>query len=501
MADNQSQNVDETQYEEEHPRVVSRWVLLTAVPAWLVSLVVHLAVVLLMFLFIVDTGNRDQQTVTINDASDAEEIEEFVMEEFEPIDMQTLEFDTPPDQPEDAIVTDEIVFSDFNEMEAATMQQDLADFADETAPFSDLMSEMAGVDGNATAGRGQAQRTQMLREGGGTGASEEAVVFGLKWIAEHQMPNGTWSFDHRKGARKPGSKNWGSIDGPRGATAMALLPFLGAGHTHKEGKYKKEVEAGLKALISQMKVRGDMGDLTESGGTMYSHGLGTITLCEAYAMTQDKQLLLPAQAALNFVTYAQDPVGGGWRYQPRQPGDTSVVGWQVIGLKSGQMGYLNVNKNTVAGAIKFLDGVQADNGAFYGYSSPGKGKATTAIGLLSRMYLGWKKEHPPLEAGVDFLSKSGPDKTNMYYNYYATQVMRQYGGPKWDAWNEKMRDQLVDTQIKQEQPEAGSWFFNGSHGDRGGRLYDTALSVLTLEVYYRHLPIYKQAASEEEFPL
>ncbi|MEX0791929.1 MAG: hypothetical protein WD045_02245, partial [Pirellulaceae bacterium] len=177
MTADQSQDVEETQYEEERPRMVSRWVLLTAVPAWLVSLVVHLAVVLLMFLFIVDDSMRNQRTVTINDASDAEEIEEFVMEEFEPIDMQTLEFDTPPDQPEDAIVTDEIVFSDFNEMEAATMQQDLADFADETAPASDLMSELAGVDGNATAGRGQASRTQMLREGGGTGASEEAVVY------------------------------------------------------------------------------------------------------------------------------------------------------------------------------------------------------------------------------------------------------------------------------------------------------------------------------------
>ena len=39
----------------------------------------------------------------------------------------------------------------------------------------------------------------------------------------------------------------------------------------------------------------------------------------------------------------QDPRGGGWRYDPRKPGDTSVTGWQVMALKSGQMADLNVS--------------------------------------------------------------------------------------------------------------------------------------------------------------
>ncbi|MFN3149220.1 prenyltransferase/squalene oxidase repeat-containing protein [Bremerella sp.] len=491
--------------EEQKPKIATRFMLFTAVPSWLISLVVHLVFFLILLTIFMPPVKKDKRTLTINDSADAEEIEELVLEEFEPIDEQTLEFDDPPEQPEEAILSDEIVVSEFQEEMAATQMVELSDFAEETMPFSDIMSEVAGVDGNATSGRGQATRTQMLRENGGTGASEQAVVWGIQWIAEHQLQDGTWSFDHRRGAKKPGSKDWGTFgDSPRAATAMALLPFLGSGITHKEGKYKKQVEAGLGSLIKLMEVRGDTGSFREQEGNMYSHGLATIAVCEAYAMTQDKNLLGPAQYSINYIQAAQDPVGGGWRYQPRQPGDTSVVGWQLMGLKSGHMGYLSVRKNTIAGAIKFLDSVQTKNGAAYGYADAGSKPSMNAVGLLCRMYTGWKKENPSLQQGVKDLGARGPSlggNSDMYYNYYATQVMRQYGGTEWETWNEKMRDFLVKQQVPQGQPEAGSWHFNGPHTERGGRLYNTSLSVLTLEVYYRHLPIYKAGASEEDFPL
>lgn len=502
----QNDTEPEQDEEEGRPAISSRFLLLTAVPSWLVSLVVHFLLILILVLLPVAQRATQKRDIVVDDTADAEEIDEFVMEDFEPIDELKLDFDKPPEQMEEAVIAEENIVSDFQELEAATQQVDLADFADQTAPFSEMMTSDAGLTGNGTSGRGQATRTKMLSEGGGNGGSEAAVVAGIKWIADHQLPDGTWNFDHRRGAKKPGeSKNFGEFsNSPRAATAMGLLPFLGSGHTHKEGKYKKEVNAGLTALVRLMKVRGVEGDLTEAQGNMYSHGLGSIALCEAYAMTQDKNLAAPAQASLNYIVRCQDPVGGGWRYQPRQAGDTSVVGWQLMALKSGHMGYLEVPRSTINGAMKFLDSVQADGGAKYGYVDPGAGTATTSVGLLCRMYLGWKKDNPALEKGVDFLAKTGPsvgNNANMYYNYYATQVLRHYGGPKWDAWNQKQRDFLINTQVKDGQPEGGSWFFNGSHADKGGRLYNTSLAVLTLEVYYRHLPIYKNTASEEDFPL
>jgi len=235
---------------------------------------------------------------------------------------------------------------------------------------------------------------------------------------------------------------------------------------------------------------------------MYSHGLVSIALCEAYAMTHDRGLPGPAQAAINFTCYAP-AADGGWRYQPKQNGDTSVVGWQIMALKSGHLAYLRVPPLVVTGAERFLDKVQASSGANYGYTSPAEGRhATTSIGLLCRMYLGWKKDNPALQRGCDDISGWGPSN-DVYYNYYATQVMRHIEDDRWEKWNNVMRDKLVAEQCK-EGHETGSWWLTGGGGhgnDKGGRLYHTAMSTMVLEVYYRYMPIYQSDAADLEFTL
>lgn len=232
---------------------------------------------------------------------------------------------------------------------------------------------------------------------------------------------------------------------------------------------------------------------------MYAHGLATIALCEAYAMTKDRELKAPAQSALKFIEYAQDPAGGGWRYMPRQPGDTSVVGWQVMALKSGHMAYLRVSPRTMKKASQFLDSVQVSDGAAYGYTHRGTGAGTSAVGLLSRMLLGWDRNQPALEEGVRRLATLGPSSHDLYYDYYATQVMFQYTGAEgatWDNWNQKMRDHLIATQETQGHAR-GSWYLGGDHStEAGGRLYCTAMAAMILEVYYRHMPLYRESALE-----
>jgi len=350
--------------------------------------------------------------------------------------------------------------------------------------------------GAGFASRRPAQRKQFLVEsGGGNAASaatgKAAVDAALQWIADHQLPDGGWCFDHRIGpivngrlrtSDRPGTK----IEARRAATAMAVLPFLRAGHTNKEGEYKDTVQGGLDYLRTNIKPDGG---LNEPGGSLYSHGLASIALCEAYGLTHDPGLMKSAQASLDFIAYAQDPVGGGWRYQPRQPGDASVLGWQVMALQSGERAQLKVNPLTLRGASKFLDAVQFEGGAFYGYTGPGKGLSTTASGLLCRMYLGWEKDHEALQRGVEWISSRGPSlgpSADMYFNYYATQVCRQFGGEVWEKWNSKMRDFLIDRQA-QDGPARGSWYFRGGHGaDAGGRLYNTSLAALVLVAQDRH---------------
>jgi hypothetical protein len=217
-------------------------------------------------------------------------------------------------------------------------------------------------------------------------------------------------------------------------------------------------------------------------------------------------LLAPAQQALNFIAYAQDPRTGGWRYSPRQAGDTSVTGWQVMALKSGSMGHLIVPPPTVAGVNKFLDLVSTDNGSSYRYTidSQGGHKPCQPIGLLCRMYMGWEKTHPAMVAGVKQLAEQGVLKNDIYYNYYAAQVLRHYGGPRWDKFNMELRDWLVAEQVDSGHAE-GSWHWPNSAQHRGpiegGRLCSTSFATMILEVYYRHMPLYADAAADEEFPL
>ena len=58
------------------------------------------------------------------------------------------------------------------------------------------------------------------------------------------------------------------------------------------------------------------------------------------------------------------------------------------------------------------------------------------------------------------------------------------GGPEWERWNKIVRDQVVKRQIKA-GCERGSWPNDDTHGAVGGRVYTTALAIMTLEVYYR----------------
>ena len=123
----------------------------------------------------------------------------------------------------------------------------------------------------------------------------------------------------------------------------------------------------------------------------------------------------------------------------------------------------------------------------------------TAEALLCRQYLGWPADHPGLRFGSSFLVRNylpRKEEPNIYYWYYATQVMHHMGGRRWETWNAAMRDTLVEMQ-ETEGHQAGSWSpvggAIGTHDtDVGGRLYMTALATCTLEVYYRHLPIYRE---------
>ena len=374
---------------------------------------------------------------------------------------------------------------------------DLADTAGVAGDMGAFISGGGGVgSGDAASesfqGRGAGTRSKMVAEGGGSDASEAAVARGVLWLTKQQRKDGSWKYDGT------------SDEDTCSATALALLPFLAAGQTHTgtgpDNKYKANVAAGLTYLTSCQLPSGAFRNVTKGRYYMYSHALATITLCEALGMTGDPKLIRPAQLAINFIATAQAG-NGSWGYKPNEAGDTSIVGWQVQALKAAkECKQLRVSNLALEKASKFLDSVSSGpQGSRYGYRDAGSARpALTAVGLLTRHYAsGWQATNPGMAAGVAYLLKDNPPtKSNLdiYYYYYATQVVHFFEGPEWATWNEKMRDLLIATQDKSNKPELlGSWPADKKiTGEHVGRLGTTCLSLLTLEVYYRHLSLNKR---------
>ena len=358
-----------------------------------------------------------------------------------------------------------------------------------------------GNAGGPAGGQGYAARKgdargQAIRSRGGTAASEAAVERGLEWLALHQAVDGSWQFD-LSGCRCQGAcRDPGTLTSSTASTSIALLPFLGAGHTHLEGRHQETVSRALYYLLSRMNRTPRGADFCE--GTMYGHGVTTLALAEALGLTKDEMLVQPVREAVRFIETAQDLHGGGWRYLPGQAGDTTVTAWQVAALKSAQLAGLEAPSPTMDGVRRFLDRVQSANGAAYGYRTPSAKPCTSAIGLLCRMYTGWTTDDERLYRGVTNLAKPGPSPEAVYQNFYLSQALLQMNHPVWPRWNAKNREQLVSRQARVAH-ETGSWFFADHDTAPGGRLAHTALAILTLEVYYRLLPIYQQDAVETGF--
>ncbi len=339
-------------------------------------------------------------------------------------------------------------------------------------------------------------KQDLVTAAGGTSESLAAVHRGLKWLVEHQHPDGYWSL-HRFYQQIPGRHygGAGNFQCDVAATGFALLPLLGDGHTHMSGQYQLAVSQGLGWMLAQQKRDGELSGKLGHDCRMYAHAIAAIVLCEAYGMTKDPKLRDPAQRALEFIVASQHRPSGGWRYNPQQAADTSVVGWQVMAMKSGQMAALNVPQDSLDLVDKWLRSAEAKGagiGTFRYMKGYGITPAMTAEGLLCLEYLGAQPSDPRLQSGVKYLLGHLPRKgqETSYYWYYGTQVMYHVQGDAWRQWNLALRDMLVETQVKTGDL-AGTWDPADQWDRQAGRLYASSLRLLALEVYFRHLPLYR----------
>ena len=307
------------------------------------------------------------------------------------------------------------------------------------------------------------------------GKLDDAIENGLRWLASQQKDDGSWDLH--------GGSNPSRVNAPTTSTALALLPFLRAGETPLKGVHGKTVAKGLAYIQDRMKANEHGCQSPDKDGNMYGHAIVTMALCEAFSRTKDQKLRPTAQGAVNFIIYAQNPKTGGWRYKPKDIGDTSVLGWQLQALMAASQAQLKFPQQSFALADKFLDSTQKDGGSAYAYQpSKESAPAMSAVGLLCRTWTRGKKQPPGFAKGLEIIAANGPSSnsdSDIYYDYYATSLMNAGGGAKWKTWSEAVRSKLASSQEAQGH-DSGSWFFNDHWSDDLGRLGITSFSLLIL---------------------
>lgn len=430
---------------------------------------------------------------------------------IDPID-EPVVVDTPL---EDPTVVDLIDHGDPNE-------------SDFDSPFqSNQFNGEVGLGGGAGGDRGG--------RGNGSGggvppASDAAVRNGLQWLADHQDPAGFWDADdfmhHDRYPEKPSSTGSGNPVNDVGLSGLALLAFMGYGESAHKGDYQQNVGDGIQWLRDVQRDDGLFGDEV-GNSTLYNHAIATMAMGEAYWFSNQSLILKSNMKDALRVIHKSRNDYAAWRYDLDANGDndSSITGWMVFALKTAEVNELPVDHGAFAGAESWFASIEDKNTARTGYawgSNGGgvgsgssrppeyvekfpaqKSEALTAVALLSRIFMTkgsevkrWK-DHPQYEImkrQADLIASKPPrwdesdGSIDMYYWYYGTYALNQWGGSHWKGWKKAIEQALLPNQRLEDEEDNfyGSWDPVGPWGQEGGRVYSTAIGTLILEVYYRY---------------
>lgn len=304
---------------------------------------------------------------------------------------------------------------------------------------------------------------------------------GLEYLAAKQRKDGGW---HANNAMN----------------SLALLAFMGRGHTPGRGRYPDVLEKGKKFILanSQDNPKGYLAQM--GGGSMYEHGLTTLALAEMYGMDPDPELETRLRAAVSLIERTQSP-RGGWRYSPAPDNqDLSVTVMQIVALRAANNAEIPVSQKVIDKAIAYVKSCNYPAGGF-GYEGPGQGGPTSAAGVLSLQLLG-KPDDPGIPKTMDYLKTflRGTPKEQWenhglgyfyYFHYYAMQAFYQYGGNHWNDWHPKVRDALLLKQNKDGSWDVPAGSSEAAHADPN-KVYSTAMACLVLDIYLHFLPAYQR---------
>ncbi len=464
--------------------------------SWSVSLLVHGAIILILAFLFFPGKPQPPEVVALFSDEIGDQLDFITQDEgnLNPNDAEQYEITVP-----DELKIDDLIVYE---------EKELPFDASANAPaFEQTRVEIS----EALSGRTDpGLKNDLLAKYGGNRKTEESVDAGLRWLVKQQEKNGSWSL---RGPYADGV-TLGAIDNRPAATALALLAFQGAGNTRSSGKYATSVRKGWTWLLRQQQESGRFTPKEHVRESLfYTQALCTIALCELITLEKKGNSALRKQAklAVEYLLENQDPDLGGWRYDPKQGSDLSVTGWCLMALRTAEMSGINVPKRHYDAISHFLDLVSYDDGAGYVYQLDQYGRipdsekrpSMTATGLMCRIYLGGNSNDDALIRGAKYLTDpehlvrfpSRPqderDFTSNVYGWYSSSMALKGLGPYnrfWRKWNAAMSTELPKWQEPEKSPEAGSWSPKyDEYAFGGGRIYVTCLSILCLEVYYRHL--------------
>ncbi len=399
------------------------------------------------------------------------------------------------------------------------------------------------------------EEKKSTQENGGTekdelSSHESPVRAGLDWLMRHQNPDGSWSsrnFIHQCSSKTGPCKTEGKPEKGGGdpygrgvaghdvaVTALAMLSFTGYGHTHEGGRYPeyiKVLQKGVHFLSSRI---ADTGPRT----SLLDHAIATMVLSELLLMSGDfLHLKKPVEDACALCMLTQNR-NGGWG---RTPGDrrssTSVTSWMMLALKTAKICKdLELFKtpsckeidDAFKGGLEWYDRVTENetglvrDRTFYFWEKPDIKEPKrdsfyvdgvpvfTAMSMLCRLFAGERRSTETIKKGVTQVMQFPPDQVynedgphkpiNFVYLYFGTFAAFQFGGEVWKKWHQGVNEILISHQRKAKASEPGgcvdgSWDPDGFWSRKGGRVAATALSLLSLEVYYR----YERAKGGEGF--
>lgn len=299
-------------------------------------------------------------------------------------------------------------------------------------------------------------------------------------------------------------------------TALSLMALASVGHQPADASREGECMKRAINFLVRPPERGTESDIYPGylgGGDasrMYGHGITTLALTEMLGMgvnkEQDRLIREKCQRALDLTLRSQRArksdfrFVGGWRYTPDSPdSDLSVTVWHLMALRSAKNAGLAVPKESIDLAVTYLrrsyDSPRDASGRVTNLRSacsytPGQSPqfAMAAAGLLAMQVCG-QYDIPEVIGSANWLGEIRPgfgDRWFFYGLYYYAQGMQKRGGE-----SAELARRTTESLLLPHQQSDGSWLAEDGQERGCGRVYCTALGVLSLSVKFHYLPIYQ----------